>query len=101
VGEFGRYLPYQTKNARPVVGSEGLIASAWHWTWERHGAPQLNQRFGCAGKFSSLGQSITPEHSASHPQCRDREGPIDGFLHEKNNLDTLGIDGRESTCRFR
>ena len=46
VGEFGRYVPYQTLLPRPVVGSEGLRASAWHWTWERHGAPQLNQRFG-------------------------------------------------------
>lgn len=44
-GEFGRYVPYQTSLPRPVVGSEGLIASAWHWTWERYGAPQLNQRF--------------------------------------------------------
>ena len=44
-GEFGRYVPFQTQLARPVVGSEGLRASAWHWTWERHGAPQLNQRF--------------------------------------------------------
>ena len=44
-GEFGRYLPYQSYLPRPVIGSEGLIASAWHWTWERHGAPQLNQRF--------------------------------------------------------
>ena len=44
-GEFGRYVPYQTSAPRPVVGSEGLVASAWHWTWERHGAPQLNQRF--------------------------------------------------------
>jgi len=38
-------VPYQTSAPRPVVGSEGLVASAWHWTWERHGAPQLNQRF--------------------------------------------------------
>ena len=29
------------------------------------------------------------------------KAPIAGFLHEKNNLDTLGIDARESTCRFR
>jgi len=28
------------------------------------------------------------------------KAPIDGFLHEKNNLDTLGIDARESTCHF-
>jgi ABC transporter substrate binding protein (PQQ-dependent alcohol dehydrogenase system) len=44
-GEFGRYVPYATYLPRPVVGSEGLAASGWHWTWERHGAPQLNQRF--------------------------------------------------------
>ncbi len=29
------------------------------------------------------------------------KAPIDGFLYEKNNLDTLGIDAREPTCRFR
>lgn len=44
-GEFGRYVPFQTSHPRPVVGSEGLVAAGWHWTWERHGAPQLNQRF--------------------------------------------------------
>jgi ABC transporter substrate binding protein (PQQ-dependent alcohol dehydrogenase system) len=44
-GEFGRYVPYQTHRPRPVVGTEGLVAAAWHWAWERHGAPQLNQRF--------------------------------------------------------
>ncbi len=44
-GEFGRYVPYQTYRPRPVIGTEGLIAGAWHWAWERHGAPQLNQRF--------------------------------------------------------
>lgn len=45
VGEFGRYVPYSTYLPRPVVGSEGLRPLAWHWTWERHGAPQLNQRY--------------------------------------------------------
>jgi ABC transporter substrate binding protein (PQQ-dependent alcohol dehydrogenase system) len=44
-GEFGRYFPYQIALPRPVIGSVGLTASAWHWAWERHGAPQLNQRF--------------------------------------------------------
>jgi ABC transporter substrate binding protein (PQQ-dependent alcohol dehydrogenase system) len=43
-GEFGRYLEYRSMLPRPVIGSEGLMASAWHWTWERNGAPQLNQR---------------------------------------------------------
>jgi ABC transporter substrate binding protein (PQQ-dependent alcohol dehydrogenase system) len=44
-GEFGRYVPFASLLPRPVVGMEGLVPSAWHWTWERHGAPQLNQRF--------------------------------------------------------
>ena len=25
--------------------------------------------------------------------------PFDGFLHAKNDLDTLGVDERESACR--
>jgi ABC transporter substrate binding protein (PQQ-dependent alcohol dehydrogenase system) len=44
-GEFGRYVPFATQQPRPVVGSEGLSAVAWHWTSERYGAPQLNKRF--------------------------------------------------------
>jgi ABC transporter substrate binding protein (PQQ-dependent alcohol dehydrogenase system) len=44
-GEFGRYVPYQSYLPRPLVGDQGLSPAAWHWTWERHGAPQLNQRF--------------------------------------------------------
>ena len=44
-GEFGRYVQYQTKGPLPVLGTEGLQAASWHWAWERHGAPQLNQRF--------------------------------------------------------
>ncbi len=44
-GEFGRYVAYQSYLPRPLIGDQGLTPSAWHWTWERHGAPQLNQRF--------------------------------------------------------
>ena len=44
-GDFGRYVQYQTQNPLLVIGAEGLQASSWHWAWERHGAPQLNQRF--------------------------------------------------------
>jgi ABC transporter substrate binding protein (PQQ-dependent alcohol dehydrogenase system) len=31
--------------ARPVIGSIDLEPAAWHWTWERNGAPQINGRF--------------------------------------------------------
>jgi ABC transporter substrate binding protein (PQQ-dependent alcohol dehydrogenase system) len=152
VGEFGRYLAYQTKDPRPVVGSEGLIPSAWHWTWERYGAPQLNQRFHRLAKrrmsgpdwaawvavksivtatLYSKSRDIMALRSAMRSddfrvdaykgapasfrpwdnQLRQSillhthnaviaKAPIDGFLHQKNNLDTLGVDARESTCRF-
>ncbi|MGH8809324.1 MAG: ABC transporter substrate-binding protein [Noviherbaspirillum sp.] len=44
-GEFAREVPYRSMLPRPVVGSAGLVAEAWHASWERHGAPQLNRRF--------------------------------------------------------
>lgn len=45
VGEFARTLPYATQWPRPVVGSSGLLALAWHPHWERNGGPQLSRRF--------------------------------------------------------
>ncbi len=56
--EFGRYVPYQTLHPRPVIGSEGLIADAWHWTLERYGAPQLSQRFEKRNKRRMTGQDF-------------------------------------------
>lgn len=44
-GEFGRYIPYATSLARPVIGSIGFTAEAWHWAFERDGATQVNSRF--------------------------------------------------------
>lgn len=44
-GEFDRYVPYRTAEPRPVVGTAGLMPQAWHWSWDRHGAPQLQHRF--------------------------------------------------------
>lgn len=45
VGEFARYVPYQTALPRPVIGATGLVAAEWHWAFERYGAPQVNSRF--------------------------------------------------------
>ncbi len=44
-GEFARTLPYATQQPRPVVGSNGLVALAWHAHWERNGGPQVSRRF--------------------------------------------------------
>lgn len=152
IGEFGRYAPYNVQRPRPVIGSEGLGASAWHWTWERHGAPQLNQRFDRIAKRNmqamdyaawaavrSLIEAVVRTKSTDIATLRaymtsdeftfdaykgepgnfrpwDHQlrqavllhtgnaivarAPIPGFLHEKNNLDTLGADARESDCRM-
>jgi ABC transporter substrate binding protein (PQQ-dependent alcohol dehydrogenase system) len=43
--DFVRQIPYHTVRARPVVGSIDLEPTAWHWTWEHNGAPQVNSRF--------------------------------------------------------
>ncbi len=44
-GEFGRYIPYQTSLPRPVVGSAGLMPTAWSWSWDRDAAVQLQHRY--------------------------------------------------------
>lgn len=43
--EFARDVPYQGQKPQVVVGAAGLVADWWHWSWERHGAPQVNKRF--------------------------------------------------------
>lgn len=150
-GEFARGVPYQTVQPRPVVGSEGLVAEAWHWSWERHGAPQLSGRLEKLagrrmasmdwaawvaikavvesvvrtgnGDYATVvaylgGQAITidgfkgnrldfrpwdrqlrqPILLATHNRVIER-APIAGFLHQTNNLDTLGFDQRDSRCK--
>lgn len=44
-GEFGSQIPYRTVLPRAVVGTIGLVPRAWHWSYLRHGAPQVNSRF--------------------------------------------------------
>lgn len=44
-GLFGEYLDYRTWIPRPVIGTQGLVATAWHRTHEQWGAVQLQNRF--------------------------------------------------------
>jgi ABC transporter substrate binding protein (PQQ-dependent alcohol dehydrogenase system) len=37
--DFARTVPYHLVRPRPVMGSIDLEPLAWHWTWERNGAP--------------------------------------------------------------
>lgn len=151
-GEFGRYLPYATQLPRPVVGSTGLVATEWHWSLERYGAPQVNSRFetlsggrrmagqdwaawiaakaiatayararsddpaevdaylrgerlrvdGSKGVSMNFrpwdGQLRMPIMLATH-NAVIALAPLDGFLHQVNNLDTLGTDQPEHKCQ--
>ena len=149
-GEFGRYVPFQTKHSRPVIGTEGLIAATWHWSWERHGAPQLNQRFEKRAKRRMTGrdwaawmalkaviESVIRTKSADFETIRSylsgktmtldgykgtpssfrpwdnqlrqpillrthnaviERAPLAGFLHPKDNMDTLGFDRNDKKC---
>ncbi len=44
-GLFGEYLDYRTWLSRPVIGTQGLQATAWHKTHEQWGAVQMQNRF--------------------------------------------------------
>lgn len=45
LGDFGRYIAYNTWEPRPVAGSEGLKPVAWSPVAEQWGAAQLQSRF--------------------------------------------------------
>lgn len=44
-GEFALGVPYATQDPAPVVGASGLVPRIWHWSYMRHGAPQVHGRF--------------------------------------------------------
>jgi ABC transporter substrate binding protein (PQQ-dependent alcohol dehydrogenase system) len=150
-GRFARRLPYAGALPRPVLGDAGLKPLAWHWSYARHGAPQLDSRFERLHKrrmrspdwaawmaikavveavlrtksteaqkllayledpqtrldgFKGGGYSFRPWSG----QLRQRillagadwvvaAPPLAGFLHAKNNLDSLGFDEPETTCQ--
>jgi ABC transporter substrate binding protein (PQQ-dependent alcohol dehydrogenase system) len=57
---FGEYFPYQTWQPRPVGGTQGLIATAWHRAHESWGANQMQNRF-----EAKAGRWMTPRDFAA------------------------------------
>lgn len=150
-GLFGEYLDYRTWKPRPVIGTQGLVATAWHRTHEQWGAVQLQNRFKeAAGRWmeeadyaaylavraigeasvrskSNQAQAIKAYMSSDAFALQGYKGvplsfrtwdgqlrqpvllaaprslvgvaPVDGFLHPKTELDTLGYDQPETACR--
>ena len=150
LGDFGRYVMYNTWIPRPVGGSEGIVPSGWSAAVEQHGAAQLQSRFKKANTrdmrsvdyaawaaVRAVGEAVTRTNTAdvatnrkymmsenfqlagfkgrpltfrnwngqmrqpiplSHSRAVVASAPLDGFLHQRNELDTLGLDKSESTC---
>ena len=151
VGEFARQVPYQSVLPRPVLGSDGLTAQAWHALYERDGAPQLSRRFlrranrpmcsydwatwiavraaaEAVGSFprSTIAQQLqalrqgavtVDGYKGQRLTFRAWDGqlrqpmllaygtgvaetaPLEGFLHPRSTLDTLGFDAPETGCK--
>jgi ABC transporter substrate binding protein (PQQ-dependent alcohol dehydrogenase system) len=151
-GQFGEYLDYRTWLPRPVIGTQGLIASAWHKTHEQWGAIQIQNRFqeqahrwmeeqdyAAYLAIRAIGEAATRTKSNELKAIKDymlspyfalqgykgsplsfrpwdgqlrqpillaaprslvAVAPIEGFLHPKTELDTLGVDQPETTCRM-
>ena len=55
---FGDYLPYNTKDARPVVGTQGLVASAWTPAFQDYSALQMQHRFVTATGRADAGAGL-------------------------------------------
>jgi ABC transporter substrate binding protein (PQQ-dependent alcohol dehydrogenase system) len=151
-GEFGEYLDYRTESPRPVIGTQGLIAVAWHKTHEQWGATQIQNRFqeqahrwmeeqdyAAYLAVRAIGEAATRTKSNDLTAIKDymlspafalqgykgnplsfrtwdgqlrqpvllaaprslvTVAPIEGFLHPKTELDTLGVDEPETTCHY-
>ena len=148
--DFGRYVLYNTWQARPVVGSEGLSAVGWSPVIEQWGAAQLQSRFeemhgremtsqdyAAWAALRTLGEAVTRTNASdpqtlrsyilsdefelagfkgrpltfrdwngqmrqpiaiAHPRALVAQAPLEGFLHQNNELDSLGLDRPESKC---
>ncbi|MFZ5790372.1 MAG: ABC transporter substrate-binding protein [Pseudomonadota bacterium] len=148
---FGQYLLYRTWEPRPVVGTQGLVPTAWSPNFEQWGATQMQDRFvKRAGRWMterdyaawlavrSISEAATRTRKTDFGTVnayirspdfgvagfkgqkltfRDWDGqmrqpillaearttvsvsPQEGFLHEFNVLDTLGVDRPETSCK--
>jgi ABC transporter substrate binding protein (PQQ-dependent alcohol dehydrogenase system) len=64
-GLFGEYISYRTWLPRPVIGTQGLVATAWHRTHEQWGAVQIQNRF-----KALAGRSMEEEDYATYLAVR-------------------------------
>lgn len=84
VEHFGEYLPYRVKDPRPVAGTHGLSAVAWHRAYEQYAGTQMQNRFERFAKrvmterdysawvaVRAIGEAVTRSGNAGVPSIRD------------------------------
>ncbi len=82
--DFGDFVPFNTWLPRPVVGTQGMAADAWHPAVEAWGAAQLQNRFqrqaerpmtgtdyAAWAAVRAVGEAVTRTESADMPVLRD------------------------------
>lgn len=149
--QFGAFFQYNTWQPRPVMGSAGLMVTAWSPVMEQWAAIQLQDRFRefAERRMNSIdyaawlaartiGEAVTRAKTADVAALREyilsdkfaldgfkgsrlsyrtwngqlRQpiplasekalvtlAPLEGFLHQRTELDTLGLDQPESGCK--
>ena len=83
-GLFGEYMDYRTWIPRPIIGTQGLVATSWHRVHEQWGAVQLQNRFKeFSGRWMtepdyaaylavrSIGEAITRTQSGETSKIRE------------------------------
>ncbi len=150
---FAEYLPYRTWDARPVVGSAGMVPTSWDPSSESFGGTQLQNRFSRVARrgmrasdlqawtaVRMIGEAVShvaqgdvaaavaymkgpgfgvAAYKGQKLTLRDWDlqlrqpllladgrtivsiSPQPGFLHQVTELDTLGYDRPETTCRLK
>lgn len=81
---FGEYVPYRDYDPRPVVGTQGLTAVAWHRSYEQYAGTQMQHRFERFAKrvmterdysawiaVRAIGEAVTRGGKSDVPAIRD------------------------------
>ena len=87
---FGEYVPFRTWEPRPVVGSAGLIPTAWHRAHEQWGGTQMQNRF-------EQGQGRCDDRARLHRLARGAQPRRGGHPHQQQRpTDAARLSARRS-----
>jgi ABC transporter substrate binding protein (PQQ-dependent alcohol dehydrogenase system) len=101
---FGQYLPYRTWDPRPVVGTQGLVPTAWHRSHEQWAGTQMQNRFAdFAGRWMTERDyaAWVAVRSVSEATTRTKAtdfAAVDGYIRS-SDFGIAGFKGQKLTFR--